>query len=74
MITSFFFIHPLGGEHVKEVHEVERFLKEKVHLIEKMSQFTDIRKNPQIKLNLVEELLSEGLETSRCAVAAETGP
>jgi hypothetical protein len=36
---------------VKEVSEAGRFLKENAHLIEKISQFTDIRKNPQIKLN-----------------------
>jgi hypothetical protein len=36
---------------VKEVSEVGRFLKEQAHLIEKISQFTDIRKNPQIRLN-----------------------
>jgi len=36
---------------VKEVSGVGHFLKEKAHLIEKISQFTDIRKNPQIKLN-----------------------
>ena len=36
---------------MKEVSFVGRFLKEQAHLIEKISQFTDIRKNPQIKLN-----------------------
>jgi hypothetical protein len=36
---------------VKEVSLIGRFLKEQAHLIEKISQFTDIRKNPQIKLN-----------------------
>ena len=36
---------------MKEVSVVGLFLKEKAHLIEKISQFTDIRKNPQIKLN-----------------------
>jgi hypothetical protein len=36
---------------MKEVSVVGRFLKEQAHLIEKISQFTDIRKNPQIKLN-----------------------
>jgi hypothetical protein len=36
---------------VKEVSVVGQFLKEQAHLIEKISQFTDIRKNPQIKLN-----------------------
>lgn len=36
---------------MKEVSEAGRFLKENAHLIEKINQFTDIRKNPQIKLN-----------------------
>ena len=36
---------------MKEVSVVGRFLKEQARLIEKISQFTDIRKNPQIKLN-----------------------
>ena len=36
---------------MKEVSLVGQFLKEQAHLIEKISQFTDIRKNPQIKLN-----------------------
>jgi hypothetical protein len=36
---------------VKEVSLAGRFLKEQARLIEKISQFTDIRKNPQIKLN-----------------------
>ena len=36
---------------MKEVSVAGRFLKEQAHLIEKISQFTDIRKNPQIKLN-----------------------
>ena len=36
---------------MKEVSDIGRFLKEQAHLIEKISQFTDIRKNPQIKLN-----------------------
>ena len=51
MIMSFLFIHPLGGEHLKEVNAAGRFLKEQTHLTEKISQFTDTRKNPQIKLN-----------------------
>jgi hypothetical protein len=36
---------------VKEVSVVGHFLKEQALLIEKISQFSDIRKNPQIKLN-----------------------
>ena len=36
---------------MKEVSILGHFLKEKAHLLEKISQFTDIRKNPQIKLN-----------------------
>ena len=36
---------------MKEVSAAGRFLKEQAQLIEKISQFTDIRKNPQIKLN-----------------------
>ena len=36
---------------MKEVSIVGHFLKEQAHLIEIISRFTDIRKNPQIKLN-----------------------
>jgi hypothetical protein len=36
---------------MKEDNIVGQFLNEQAHLIEKISQFTDIRKNPQIKLN-----------------------
>ena len=36
---------------MKEVSAVGHFLKEQARLIEKISQFTDIRKNPQIRLN-----------------------
>jgi len=38
---------------MKEDSVLGVFLKEKAHLLEKINQFTDIRKNPQIKLNYI---------------------
>jgi hypothetical protein len=40
----------LGGSHVCESGVAELLLEEKVQLLEQICQFTDIRKNPQIKL------------------------